>query len=270
MKTLIYTTILAIAFATNVNARVLAGDDLENAVAVYYFNQTSQLVHISDYSTNGLTGKLFSGAQIRTNSRRKCVYFNSNAANFAAWSDFKPLSVDRAFSIVAWVRVPSQSNNFEILLYTYDGSITDIWDNVSAGSTGGIFLSTDSDSYLRGGYADDSVILDTKVFARNLNSNQWRHIALVVSTTSIRLFLDGERIDNSSIRGHTAFSGDGTIIFIGDSARGYVDDVGMFKNDFSDAQVKMIYNTGLSNIISIAPVDPESKVTTTWGALKER
>lgn len=85
-----------------------------------------------------------------------------------------------------------------------------------------------------------------------------------------KLYLNGTRIANETISSHESFAGTGSIVFIGEGARGSVDDVGFFKDDFTDAQVKLIYDKGLGTIMSIAPVDPNGKVATTWGALRHR
>ena len=103
-----------------------------------------------------------------------------------------------------------------------------------------------------------------------MNNNRWHHVAFVINASSMRLYLNGNRITTLSVDGHHSFSGHGTSIDIGSDARGSVDNVGFFRNDFSDAQVKLIYDRGLANIISIAPVNPNGKVTTTWAALKKR
>ena len=86
----------------------------------------------------------------------------------------------------------------------------------------------------------------------------------------MKLYLNGVCIVNQSVSGHQSFAGTGSLISIGENARGSVDNVGFFKNDLTNAHVQMIYNQGLENIISIAAVDPGGKVATTWGALKQR
>lgn len=46
--------------------------------------------------------------------------------------------------------------------------------------------------------------------------------------------------------------------------------VAVYYFNFTDAQVELIYDAGLEKIISIASVDPNDKVATTWGTLKKR
>ena len=86
----------------------------------------------------------------------------------------------------------------------------------------------------------------------------------------MKLYLNGSRVVYQSVSGHESFAGAGSLIVIGENARGSVDNVGFFKNNLTDRQVQMIYTQGLANIIDIAAVDPGGKVATTWGTLKQR
>ena len=274
MKTLIRVCAIAILMvwsATNADTRVIAGDLSDNSVAVYYFNSQTDN-YITDYSTNGLTGALFGNALLRTISNRTCLALDTNAASFRAWDDNNSISISRKFSIVAWVKIPSQRNNFVIGLAAYDDQIADIWGNVQAGADGGVYITIAADDTLHAGYVFDDYRswVNIQRTGRNVNDNRWHHVAFVINFSSMRLYLNGNRIATLSVDGHQPFSGHGTYIEIGENARGYVDDVGMFKDDFTDAQVRLIYNVGLWNIISIAPVDPNGKVATTWGSIKSQ
>ena len=273
MKTLIRVCAIGILItwsATNADARVIAGD-LDNSVAVYYFNSQTD-GYVIDYSANGMTGILYNNALLATLANRTYLALASTAAGFAAWDDNNSISISREFSIVAWVKIPSQQNNFLIVVRAYNGPIVDIADNIEAGSEGGVYIAIDANDTLRAGYVfdDHSSWVDIQRTGRNMNNNRWHHVAFVINASSMRLYLNGNRIAALSIDEHQSFSGHGTSIDIGRNARGSVDNVGFFGNDFSDAQVKLIYDRGLANIISIAPVDPNGKVATTWATLKKR
>ena len=86
----------------------------------------------------------------------------------------------------------------------------------------------------------------------------------------MKLYLNDTCIVDQSVSGHEALAGSGSLISIGENARGSVDNVGFFKNDLTNAQVQMIYTQGLENIMNIAAVDPGGKAAMTWGALKQR
>ena len=257
--------------ATSAYARVIANNLSANSVAVYYFNSQTNS-YVTDYSTNGLTGGLFNNAQISTVSGRKCLSLGTNAANFQAWDDNDSLSVNKEFSIVAWVKISQQQNNFLISVLAYNGPIANISDNVEAGAEGSVYVAIDGNNTFRAGYVydDHTSGVGIETTGRNVNNNTWHHVGFVINNTSMKLYLNGTRIHKSSVSTHRSFKGSGTIISIGEGARGKVDDVGFFRNDFTDAQVKLIYDVGLEKIISIASVDPNDKVATTWGALKKR
>lgn len=253
------------------SARVVGGD-LDNAVAVYYFNSLTDSGNVLDYSGNGLHGGLLNDAQLRKVAGRNFLSLGSNAALFQALSDNKSLSVNKEFSIVAWVKIPRQTNSFRIEIYAYNGVLAD---DVGAGSEGWVILGVFSSGEIFGNYVytfntGGSAAAGIEDTDKHINNNQWQHIGFVINSTSTKLYLNGNRVANESFSEHPAFSGTGSLVFIGYDARGSVDDVGFFNNDLTDAQVKLIYNNGLYTIVSIASVDPSGKAATTWGALKQR
>ena len=269
MKTLAYVCAIAIFIAVLIPgayARVIGGD-LENGVAVYYFSSLTNLGNVLDHSGNRLTGSSFSGAQLSAVSGRNCLSLGSNVAHFQAQHDNKSLSVLRKFSIVAWVKVPQQPHDFLIEVYAYNRTTDNIWNAKGAVTLG---VGYDGSLYGEYGYYDNEIFQDAKSIGRNINNNQWQHIGFVVNSTSMRLYLNGIRVVDRSVSGHESFSGTGTLVSIGENAKGDIDDVGFFKNSLTDAQVQLIYKNGLSTIIGIASVDPGDKVATTWGALKQR
>lgn len=249
------------------DARVIAGD-LDNSVAVYYFTSLTDSGNVLDYSTNGLHGSLFNGARLRRISGRNCLSLLSNGASFAAWDDNTSLSVSKEFSIVAWVKIPWQLDPLYITVETYVST------GVSADFRGRVELVVDTDGDLAGlyTYANYQNLVWIETTDRIVNDDTWHHIGFVINRTRMRLYLNGNRIASKFVSRHRSFKGTGTYVSIdpGGLTRGSVDNVGFFKNDLSDAQIKLIYNKGLETIISIAPVDSSGKVATTWGALKKR
>lgn len=270
MKTLTLTCVIFMALSpTGASARVIAGD-LDNTVAVYYFTALTASDNVYDHSMNGLHGALFNGARLGRISGRDCLSLGSNAAEFEASYHNKSLSVSKEFSIVSWVKILQQINTFAICAAAYNNPIGDRWGNFVADYTGGACLEIDVDGTLRGSYIYDDSTSDVwvEVSDRNVNNNRWQHIGFVINGNSRALYLNGVQIAVFPVNEHRSFNGTGTSIYIGEGARGSVDNVGFFKNDLTDAQVRLIYEKGLSNIISIAPVDPNGKVATTWGNLK--
>ena len=250
----------------------LIGGDLENTVAAYYFTSLapSKDWDVQDHSGNGLNGALINNARLSTVSGRKCLSLLANADEFQAWNDNISLSLSKEFSIVAWVKIPQQLNSFFIEIFAYNGPLANIANNVAAGAEGGVYVAINPHNMFHGGYVYDDyeTAVGIESPGRNVNNNTWQHIGFVVNSASMRLYLNGNRIANQTVSEHESFSGTGSIIFIGEIARGSVDDVGFFKDDLTDTQVRLIYNNGLATIIGIASVDPSDTVAKTWGALK--
>lgn len=264
--------IIFIAVLTPLTSARVLGSDLHNTAAVYYFNALTDSGNVFDHSGNGLQGKLYGGAAIRQVSGRDCLSLDPKTANLQAWDDNRRLVPSKAFSIVAWVHLPRQPNSFLIEIYTYNRPIVHIRHNVYAGSEGSVTLGILREGALFGSYAynKNATAHTVESTGSPITYNRWEHIAFVINATSMRLYFNGNRIVDQVVNGHEALAGTGSLISIGDNTRGNVDDVGFFINDLTDTQVRMIYSQGLENIINIAAVDPDGKVATTWGALKQR
>ena len=263
--------VIFIAVLTPLTSARVLGSDVKNGVAVYYFSSLTNVGNVRDHSGNGLHGSLSDGARLSRISGRNCLLMSSNSDRFQAVHDNKPLSLSKAFSIVAWVKIPRQSNDFLIEIYAYNGAIANIG-NIYVGAEGSVTLGVLADGPLFGTYAynKNEASHHVESIGTHVNNNRWQHIAFVVNSTSMKLYLNGARVVYQSLSGHESFAGTGSMIVMGDNVRGSIDNVGFFKNDLTDTHVRMIYRQGLANILSIAAVDPGGKIATTWGALKQR
>ena len=265
--------VIFIAVLTPITSARVLGSDLQNGVAVYYFNALTDAGNVLDHSGNELHGGLFNGAQLSWDSDRHYLSLENKAATFQAWNDNKSLFLSKAFSIVAWVKIPQRfNNNFLIEIFTYKGPIANITKNIYTKAEGIVTLGVLAAGPVFGIYTynENEASHYAESTGRHVNNNRWYHIGVVINDTSMRLYLNGVPIVHQAVSGHEALAGTGTLVFIGEDARGSVDEVGFFKNDLTDAHVRTIYNQGLENIISVAPVDPNGKVATTWAALKQK
>ena len=255
-----------IVFAPRVGgARVIAGDAANAICTYYFFSHTNGIVQ--DYSDNDLDGTMFDGANIATLSGRQGVFFPTNDAHFYAWNDNKRISIDREFTIVAWVSAPRQQY-FEIRLVAYNvNNPLNLFDDDLKGS---VALIVNADGSLQGEYEDEFNIFSLQTERLRFNNIGWNHIALTVGKDVMRLYLNGTEVHNWRVAGHRAFSAKGTSVETGSHADAMVDDIGMFKEVFSPYDIRLIYNVGLVSVMNIAAVDPNDKIATTWGALKSR
>lgn len=253
-------TLLILQVVINVDARVIAGNLTENAVGVYYFANTS------DFSGNKLHGIETFNADLTRHAGRQCLMLDPDGFAQVRHGN-KPIAISGEFSIVAWVKVPQSASNESLLgitVFAYNGIDLDITGLVGLG----IENDTLSGHYI---YDDGEASIDTQV--KNLNNNTWQHVAFVISRQYLRLYFNGRRVAHQSNRGNEFFAGHGTFVNIwngSSTVSAYADDVGFFKNNFSDAHIKLIYDAGLANVMSIAAVDAGGKVATTWGALKQK
>ena len=52
--------------------------------------------------------------------------------------------------------------------------------------------------------------------------------------------------------------------------KGIIDDVAMFSDTLSEADLKTLMEQGVGKTLGVAPVEPTGKLATTWGDLKAR
>lgn len=267
MKTLIRCiTILLILTSLNTHARVIGSDYIDDVVGVYYFNTETE-GFILDQGSNEVNGVFIEDAALTEEGKYgKCLSLAAKDDYFGAFNDEAFIGSLNKFSIVAWAKIPKQADDFEVTAYSSDPGFPD------SVVTGAARLTVKSDGNLSALYADleDNKLLTVETTDQNVSDNRWHHIAFTISRTQMRLYLDGERITEKTITGYTSFLGDETLISIGHDAIGSIDNAGFFDDTFNDVNIKLIYDVGLQKIMSIASVDPQAKVTTTWGAIKSQ
>jgi hypothetical protein len=100
-----------------------------------------------------------------------------------------------------------------------------------------------------------------------VEADTWAHAAVVSDATNFRVYVNGElskESDFQETRGNNqefmigGYAG-------GESYSGAVDEFALFDVPLDDSVIKRIMNEGIE---SIAAVDFESKLVTTWSALK--
>ena len=255
--------VLLISVSMKATAAVIGSDYGDDIVAVYHFNSETE-GFVTDYGENAVTGVLLDDASLADGKYGQCLSLAETTHKFGGLGTDAFLGSLNEFSTVAWVKIPSQDDDFYLTAAALDpgplGSTTTI---------GVAQLVVKTDGNLKGVYADveDSNDLATD---QTVNDDTWHHIAFTVSESEMKLYLDGESIAEKEVTGYTGFLADYTFISIGADAKGLVDDAGFFVDTFSDANIKFIHDAGLENIISIASVDPKDKMATTWGAIKSR
>ena len=266
MKVLTYClAVLLISIPLKTDARVIGSDYINDIVAVYYFNSETESI-VTDYGSNEVHGLLLEDASLTNGKYGKCLSLPATDDEFGAFHNDAFIGSLNAFSIVAWVKIPNQTNDFNLTAYASNPGIPD---SVLIGAAR---LRVKADGNLSAVYADieDEKVLTIETTGKNVSNNRWHHIAFTVSGAKMHLYLNGESVKDKDVTGYTSFLADQTLISIGSDAKGSVDDAGFFDDTFSEAHIDLIYDVGLEKLISIASTEPDAKLTTTWGALKSR
>lgn len=110
----------------------------------------------------------------------------------------------------------------------------------------------------------------------NVANNEWHHLAFTKYSDTLRLFIDGEMVNEKSSSDYLGFVSDNTFINLSTSNDAditgnlFIDELGFFETGFSIYEIEGLYEDGLSDFLEAMPVDPEEKVATTWGEIKTR
>ena len=259
-------TVLLLIWTPITNAAVIGSNYIDDIVAVYYFNAEANSV-VQDYGINGVHGVLVDDATLAEEGQyAKCLSLAAKDDYLAAHNNEAFIGSLNVFSIVAWVKIPNQDDDFRLSAYASNPGI------LEPELIGTARLMVKSDGNLSALYADikDKRSISLETTGQNVSNNTWQHIAFTISQSQMRLYLNGERIAEKDVTRYTSFLADQTTISIGSQAIGSVDDAGFFDDTFNDTHIDIIYDLGLQKIISIASVEAGNKVTTTWGSLKSQ
>ena len=266
MKVLAFSIVLLLIGSSIIAyASVIGVDCCDDIVAVYHFNAEVE-GFVIDYGKNGVTGVMQAGASLIEGKYSNSLSLTETTHQFRALSTNAGFWSFNKFSIVAWVKIPNQENDF----YLTASALNKGTPLPTARGIAQLIIKADGNLQAIYANVEDNRSLDIETEDQNLNNDTWHHIAFTVSNSHIRLYFNGDKIAEEAGTSSVFFLADGTSISIGKDAIGSVDDAGFFDDAFSDADIKLIYDVGLESIISIASVEPGNKATTTWSAIKSR
>ena len=235
----------------------------DDVVAIYYFEDAT------DSGPREFDGSFGENATIVNNGKiDKCLRLQ-NEDSFSMINTLFLGLVDREFSVTAWVKLQQQSDKFNMAVAGYDDGNTFV---------GGFQLSVLSDGNIQGyQYNFESEKLASIESAdENVADNSWHHLAFTKYSDTLRLFIDGEMVNEQSSSDYLGFVSDNTFINLSTSNDAditgnlFIDELGFFETGFSIYEIEGLYEDGLSDFLEAMPVDPEEKVATTWGKMKTR
>ena len=265
MRFMIFTlVILAILTSSGI---VSAGLDdagpYDNVVAVYYFEDAT------DSGPREFNGTLGENASIVDNGKvNKCLRLQ-NQDNFSMLNTLFLGLVEREFSITAWIKLGQQSEDFYIAMagHNDDGSFD-----------GAVFLYVLSSGNIKGSQFnfEDEETATIASTDENIADGKWHHIAFTKYGNTLRLFIDAEVVKENRSTDYLGFVSDNTFITVtmsddtNISGNIFIDELAFFESGFSIYEIEGLYEDGLSDFLDAMPVDPQAKVSTTWGELKTR
>ena len=256
------TTVLVMIFWAGIATAGLDQDGIfDRVVAVYHFENTE------DSGPREFDGVLLEDASIVDDGKiGKCLQLEEE--DWFGMSDDLHLGIiSGEFSIVAWVKLATQTHAFKMMVAGTNDDDT---------NAGVIRLSVEPSGNIKGQHADleDLKLEDLESEDSNVADGSWHHIAYSKYADTYTLFIDGEVVKKERSTDYLGFVGDSTLIIIRGSADAdltgtvLVDEVGFFETGFSVYEVKGLYDDGLTDFLEAMPVDPRERVATTWGALK--
>ena len=264
---------LVVVLATLISTGIaIAGLDVagryDNVVAVYHFED------VTDSGPRDFDGSLGGNATIVNNGKiDKCLRLRGEDS-FSTIDTLGFGIVDGEFSIVAWVKLPAQTDDLIFMVVGYDDDDTNI---------GALAFFVESDGNISGGQYDfeDSKSYSINTSDQNVTNNQWHHIAFTKYSSTYSLFIDGEQIKKERRTGYYGFFGQNTLVSVGAfdgdddddeilTGTVFVDELGFFETGFSVYEIKALYDGNLSDFLTAMPVDPQEKAATTWGEIKTR
>ena len=283
MRTLVFLTIFTLSFASAANAG-LDSDVAKEIVAIYNFetlNFTTE--HNSPYTDDSgyrdAKAFLLPDASIVNNGKfEKGLRLEKKGVILGTPASL-PLSAGREFSIVAWVKLQKQQtaspylamrgldSNLETQDLKLRSSIT--MSIAPSGNFGGKHTNFTETGF---GFTFGEIGTENS----NISNNRWNHIAFTRYANTYTVFLNGEVMASQESKLYGRFMGNMTVLGIGTAEEksltgsAYFDDVGFFETGFSIYEIKGLYNDGLTKFLEVMPIDPQDKVTTTWGEIKNR
>ena len=108
----------------------------------------------------------------------------------------------------------------------------------------------------------------------NFCDNKWHHLLFTINDKKeALLYLDGSQKSKSKFSNEFILNsryGLNTFISIGYKLKGAIDDLAVIETGYTPAQVRLAKNNPMKNLLFLAPVHPENRLTTTWAAIKSR
>ena len=252
--------------ATTIDAKIDPG----TVVGIWLFDEGNGKI-AEDLSGNGYDGELKEGTKWEDGQFGEAVIFDGkdDYVEIAPSLDFNP----EVFTVTFWMYPTSVGGNNP----AGKGSATLIIANGNPGDGGGAnwwfeFWNGGNFEFksCQAGCAAAKTPVD--------KPNEWYFVAGIYNGTEYELYIDATFKSKGPNKVGVPEKG----LLIGSGLcpaghgcdggyfKGIVDDVAMFSDALSEADLKTLMEDGVGKVLGVAPVEPTGKLATTWGDLKAR
>ena len=111
MKILAFSIAVLLVSIPITYARVIGSDYGDDIVAVYHFNAETE-GFVTDYGENAVTGVLLDDASLADGKYGQCLSLAETTHKFGGLGTDAYLGSLNEFSTVAWIKIPSQDDDF--------------------------------------------------------------------------------------------------------------------------------------------------------------
>ena len=279
MKIFVLLTILTLSLISVANAGLDSDNMPDYVIAVYHFESTKQddldRTYTPDSGPRAFHAPLLDGASLTNNGKYGKALQLTQQAELGGGTRWSATLSNNEFSMVAWIKLPKQSEDVRFSLAMLGYIQTDT-DTVLVSSVASIIMPDGNISSGHINFLKNGATIAFESENQNVANNRWHHIAFTKYARSYTLFIDGEDVAEHHSTQNPGFLGNLTAISIrgtrGENLTGNVliDDVGFFETGFSTYEVKGLYNSQLSTFLEKMSVTPEGRLATTWGGLKSQ
>jgi len=212
---------------------------------------------VKDFSGNGHDGDIVGAVNWTKESKfGNALEFPGNASSYVTIPHDDSLNLV-TMTLTAWIKIGELPDSIAPIYKVTPGDVRNYCHRVWAG---GDFLHSFALEFTVGAGKYHAASSKT-----NVVDGKWHHVVGTYDKEAIRVYVDG------ILDGEVSFSGTpdttpGPILLGARSTKGILDEVGIFNEALSGADIKHIMNSGLKN--AAAAVSPDKKLSTVWGKLK--
>ena len=272
--------LLILSLVSTTNAGLDTDATYNHVIGIYHFESTKQRENGTTYTPDSgiykIKGNLSDDASLTDSGKYGKALLLRSGDTFCAPTFRIPLFPSDEYSIVAWVKLPKQLNKGYLNLMMQGFIITD--NDAIVISAIGMSVVPDGNVYFsHQNFFINGETISVSSTNRNIANNRWHHIAVARYANTISLYIDGISVASRQTTKFPEFLGNYMCLGIFGAASGVnftgdvlLDDVATFETGFSSYEIKGLYNDGLEGFLDAMPVNPQGRLTTTWGEIKSR